>query len=125
MGPPLLHDVPVDHDFLDPFEAGQLDRDVVAVVRFQGPAANGMPELHNNLGAALQKLEHWDEAEACFRRAVELDPRNVEAIYNLALVDLREKKTEAALATTALPLMLYRNRFGTIPVSVEGLDDSV
>lgn len=28
------------------FEAGQLDRDVVAVVRFQGPAANGMPELH-------------------------------------------------------------------------------
>jgi len=28
------------------FEAGQLDRDFVAVVRFQGPAANGMPELH-------------------------------------------------------------------------------
>ncbi|MEM0952713.1 MAG: phosphogluconate dehydratase [Pseudomonadota bacterium] len=28
------------------FEAGELDRDVIAVVRFQGPAANGMPELH-------------------------------------------------------------------------------
>lgn len=28
------------------FEAGELDRDVVAVVRFQGPNANGMPELH-------------------------------------------------------------------------------
>ena len=28
------------------FKAGQLDRDVVAVVRFQGPRANGMPELH-------------------------------------------------------------------------------
>jgi phosphogluconate dehydratase len=28
------------------FEAGQLERDLVAVVRFQGPAANGMPELH-------------------------------------------------------------------------------
>jgi len=28
------------------FEQGELDRDVVAVVRFQGPAANGMPELH-------------------------------------------------------------------------------
>jgi phosphogluconate dehydratase len=28
------------------FEAGVLDRDLVAVVRFQGPAANGMPELH-------------------------------------------------------------------------------
>ncbi len=28
------------------FEAGELDRDFVAVVRFQGPKANGMPELH-------------------------------------------------------------------------------
>ena len=28
------------------FRAGELDRDVVAVVRFQGPAACGMPELH-------------------------------------------------------------------------------
>jgi phosphogluconate dehydratase len=28
------------------FEAGELDRDFVAVVRFQGPRANGMPELH-------------------------------------------------------------------------------
>ncbi len=28
------------------FKQGQLDRDFVAVVRFQGPQANGMPELH-------------------------------------------------------------------------------
>ena len=28
------------------FRAGELFRDVVAVVRFQGPQANGMPELH-------------------------------------------------------------------------------
>ena len=28
------------------FEAGELNSDVVAVVRFQGPRANGMPELH-------------------------------------------------------------------------------
>ncbi|GAA6119318.1 phosphogluconate dehydratase [Acidovorax sp. FG27] len=28
------------------FQAGQLDRDVVCVVRWQGPQANGMPELH-------------------------------------------------------------------------------
>ncbi len=28
------------------FEAGHLERDFVAVVRFQGPRANGMPELH-------------------------------------------------------------------------------
>ena len=28
------------------FSAGELDKDVVVVVRFQGPRANGMPELH-------------------------------------------------------------------------------
>jgi phosphogluconate dehydratase len=28
------------------FQAGELDRDVVCVVRWQGPQANGMPELH-------------------------------------------------------------------------------
>ncbi len=28
------------------FKNGELDRDFVAVVRFQGPKANGMPELH-------------------------------------------------------------------------------
>ena len=30
----------------DAFKAGELDRDVVCVVRWQGPQANGMPELH-------------------------------------------------------------------------------
>ena len=28
------------------FDAGELDRDCIIVVRFQGPKANGMPELH-------------------------------------------------------------------------------
>jgi phosphogluconate dehydratase len=28
------------------FKAGELDRDVIVVVRFQGPRSNGMPELH-------------------------------------------------------------------------------
>jgi len=34
------------HDLLDAFQRGELQGDLVAVVRFQGPAANGMPELH-------------------------------------------------------------------------------
>lgn len=33
-------------DVMTAFKAGELDRDVVVVVRFQGPKANGMPELH-------------------------------------------------------------------------------
>lgn len=32
--------------FLDAFQAGELNRDFVAVLQFQGPKANGMPELH-------------------------------------------------------------------------------
>ena len=34
------------HDLQAAFDAGQLDRDCMVVVRFQGPKANGMPELH-------------------------------------------------------------------------------
>jgi phosphogluconate dehydratase len=33
------------------FKAGELERDVVCVVRFQGPRANGMPELHKMVPA--------------------------------------------------------------------------
>ena len=33
-------------EMLAAFKAGELERDVVVVVRFQGPQANGMPELH-------------------------------------------------------------------------------
>jgi phosphogluconate dehydratase len=34
------------NEVLEAFKAGELDRDVIVVVRFQGPRANGMPELH-------------------------------------------------------------------------------
>lgn len=33
-------------DLMDRFKAGELNKDFVAVVPFQGPKANGMPELH-------------------------------------------------------------------------------
>lgn len=41
---------------VEAFKAGVLDRDVVVVVRFQGPRANGMPELHR-LTAVLGSLQ--------------------------------------------------------------------
>ena len=58
------------------FNAGELDRDVVCVVRWQGPQANGMPELHKltpplaevaaralqqDYGLALR----WSESQSC------------------------------------------------------------
>jgi len=44
------------HDFLAAFDRRELDRDHVAVIRYQGPSANGMPELHKLIPAlgALQ-----------------------------------------------------------------------
>ena len=42
--------------FLKAYKAGELDRDFVAVLRFQGPRANGMPELHS-LTPALSNLQ--------------------------------------------------------------------
>jgi phosphogluconate dehydratase len=37
---------PTQEAMLAAFKAGELERDVIVVVRFQGPHANGMPELH-------------------------------------------------------------------------------
>jgi phosphogluconate dehydratase len=42
--PALLFDT--QEELLKAFKAGSLERDFVAVIRFQGPRANGMPELH-------------------------------------------------------------------------------
>jgi phosphogluconate dehydratase len=44
------------NDMLAAFKRGELERDFVAVIRFQGPRANGMPELHK-LTPALSILQ--------------------------------------------------------------------
>ena len=47
-------------DVIGAFEAGELDRDVAVVVRFQGPRSNGMPELHKLMSSlgVLQDRGH-------------------------------------------------------------------
>ena len=44
-------------EFLEAFDKGELNQDFVAVVTHQGPAANGMPELHK-LSPALGSLQN-------------------------------------------------------------------
>ncbi|MGO4256435.1 phosphogluconate dehydratase [Marmoricola sp. RAF53] len=56
-------------DFLAAFGADELEADLVAVLRYQGPAANGMPELHK-LTPALGVLQ-----DRGFRVAVVTDGR--------------------------------------------------
>lgn len=49
------------NSMIEAFEAGELDKDVVVIVRFQGPSANGMPELHKltpSLGVLQDKGFH-------------------------------------------------------------------
>ena len=43
-------------DALQAFRDGKLNRDVIVVLRFQGPRANGMPELHS-LSPALSVIQ--------------------------------------------------------------------
>jgi phosphogluconate dehydratase len=49
--------------FADKFASGELERDCVVVVRFQGPRANGMPELHK-LTPLLSSLQDKGHAVA-------------------------------------------------------------
>lgn len=57
------------HQVLAAYKAGELHRDVVVVVKQQGPKANGMPELHK-LTPALTNLQ-----DAGFRVALVTDGR--------------------------------------------------
>ena len=49
----VFHD---QDDFQAAFKRGELDKDFIAVIRFQGPKANGMPELHK-LSPAIGVLQ--------------------------------------------------------------------
>jgi phosphogluconate dehydratase len=46
------------HELEEAFHAGRLNRDLVAVVRFQGPQANGMPELHKLITYLSIAMDH-------------------------------------------------------------------
>jgi tetratricopeptide (TPR) repeat protein len=52
---------------------------------------------HNDFGAILAACERWPEAEAAYRMAKALDPKNANAAFNLALALSRQDKADAAL----------------------------
>ena len=45
-----------------------------------------LPQPWGNLGTCFIMQEHYDEAEAAFKRALEIDPRYAPAKQNLALL---------------------------------------
>ena len=106
-------------DFVAAFQAGELARDLVAVVRFQGPAANGMPELHRLMPylGALQDKGHrvalvtdgrLSGASGKVPAAIHLCP---EALQGGAIARLRDGDVLSLDADA-----------GTLQVQVEGSD---
>src|SRR6202021_2105005 len=58
----------------------------------------GNADLHNNLGAVLFRLGRADDAAACYREALELDPTCEEALLNLAALLSEADRLDEAIA---------------------------
>ena len=59
--------------------------------------AAATPGRHNNLGFIYKQTGELDEAEAAYRKAIDLDPELVEAYNNLGQVYKERKELEKAL----------------------------
>jgi Flp pilus assembly protein TadD len=76
--------------------AKQFDHAVTALHRVLELAPR-MPEAHVNMGYALVGLEKWDAARGFFLAAIELQPRQANAYYGLALASEGRGDYEGAL----------------------------
>ncbi len=70
-------------------EAGRLSKEgkldeALAVYEGLLPENDELPELHFNIGALHARQEEWPEAEAAFRRTLELKPDQLNAALSLA-----------------------------------------
>jgi phosphogluconate dehydratase len=111
------------HEVGAAFAAGELDRDVVVVVRFQGPRANGMPELHSltpSLGV-LQKRGHrvalvtdgrMSGASGSVPAAIHLTPECVSggALARVRDGDLLRLDSEKGTLEACVPDDVWRSR---------------
>lgn len=73
------------------------------------PNLQDTPEALNLVGATLSKMGKPVEAETAFRQAIEKDPKNHDAYYNLALVLLKRESTAEAIAVFQKALALFPN----------------
>ncbi|MBX3566413.1 MAG: phosphogluconate dehydratase [Rhizobiaceae bacterium] len=117
----------------DAFKAGLLDRDFIAVVRFQGPKANGMPELHK-LTTVLGVLQdrgrkvalvtdgRMSGASGKVPAAIHVTPEALDggAIARIRDGDLVRLDAEAGL----LEVLVAPGEFASRPLCEPELDDS-
>lgn len=94
----------------------QVGLDQVALTMLARAVAlnDSLPDLHTALAFALQRLDRVEEAVAHYRRALELDPASIEALYNCGNALLRLRRRAAAIA-------LYDQALARRPDFVEAL----
>ena len=70
----------------------------VAALARAGEIEPDSPRMHVLIGDALRQKRHWSEAEAEYRKAIDLDPKSRAARLSLAIVLFTEMKTDQAFA---------------------------
>ena len=121
------------HEFLTAFDRGELNRDVVAVVRYQGPSANGMPELHKLIPAlgvlqdrgyrvALVTDGRMSGASGKIPAAIHLTP---EAAAGGPIAKIQDGDVVRIDASSGLlEVLVCDEQFGARPAKGSALDDA-
>jgi phosphogluconate dehydratase len=117
----------------DAFKAGKLEKDFIAVVRFQGPKANGMPELHRltpplgvlqdrGFKVALVTDGRMSGASGKIPAAIHLTPEAVDggAIAKIKNGDM--VRLDAVAGT--LEVLVDAAEFDARPLATTNLDDN-
>lgn len=87
-------------------------------------STHNMSSAHNSRGALLLKLGRNTDAKLSFETAVKLDPQNINAIFNLALVYQNLGDTAKAIETLERVLSLDSNHPQAKQV-IQGLKNNV
>lgn len=117
----------------DAFKAGKLERDFIAVVRFQGPKANGMPELHRltpplgvlqdrGFKVALVTDGRMSGASGKIPAAIHLTPEAVDGGAIAKIKDGDIVRLDAIAGT--LEVMVDTAEFDARPLATTNLDDN-
>ncbi|MGQ3078073.1 MAG: phosphogluconate dehydratase [Allorhizobium sp.] len=117
----------------DAFKAGKLEKDFVAVVRFQGPKANGMPELHRltpplgvlqdrGFKVALVTDGRMSGASGKIPAAIHLTPEAVDGGAIAKIKDGDMVRLDAVAGT--LEVLVDAAEFNARPLATTNLDDN-
>ena len=117
----------------DAFKAGKLEKDFVAVVRFQGPKANGMPELHRltpplgvlqdrGFKVALVTDGRMSGASGKIPAAIHLTPEAVDGGPIARIKDGDMVRLDAIAGT--LEVLVDAAEFDARPLATANLDDN-